>query len=108
MKKTLFAAAMLLSTAAFADTVTITSVSNLTQPNGTISSQGSYAFVGTPRIVFTVAGKTCNFVGSGSVSAPIGCNYSLTVNNSTNTLSDMVSNSSPGCTPTSQMAAACH
>lgn len=108
MKKLLlFAATVFLSAPAWADTVNITSVTDLGSPTASMSSTAHYEFRGTPRIVFSVAGKTCNFVGSGSVSSPKGCNYSLTVNNSTMQLSNPVSDSSPGCTPTPQMLMNC-
>jgi hypothetical protein len=111
MRKVLLTAAAVLgfSAAAYADTVAITSVTDMTSPAqpGAISSTNTYAFVGTRMITFTVAGKTCNFVGSASGSVPLGCNYQLTVNNSTGALSNPKSLDNPVCTPTAQMLANC-
>jgi hypothetical protein len=111
MKKVILAALAVigLSTAAHADTVSITSVVDMMTPPqpAAISSSNTYHFVGTNQIVFKVAGKTCSFVGSATAIGPIGCNYSLTVNESTGALSNPVSNSNPGCTQASQMIASC-
>lgn len=99
----------LMAGAALADTLAITSVTDTISPAqpGAISSTNTYAFVGTRMITFVVAGKTCNFVGSASGSVPLGCNYQLTVNNSTGQLSNPKSLDNPVCTPTSQMLSNC-
>lgn len=109
MKKYLLlaVAAGFVSSAAYADTVSITSVTNLSEPAAVISSSSSHPFVGTKNIVFTAAGKTCNWVGSASGSVPQGCNYGITVNTSTNQLSNPSSLDNPVCTPTSQMLSLC-
>ena len=110
MKKTLLAiAAIGLCGTAYADTVSITSVTDLISPSapGAISSTNVFPFVGTRMITFKVVGKTCSWVGSASGSVPLGCNYSLTVNNSTGTLSNPKSLDNPVCTPTSAMLAGC-
>jgi hypothetical protein len=109
MKKCLLLAAVvsLVSGAAYADTVAVTSVTNLTEPSMMITSSGNVAFVGTRNIVLTLAGKTCTWVGSASGSVPLGCNYGITVNNSTGMLSNPSSLNNPVCTPTSEMLALC-
>lgn len=109
MKKFLLLASVVgfVSSAAYADTVAVTSVTNLNEPAATITSSGSYPFVGTKNIVFTVAGKTCNWVGSASGSVPQGCNYGITVNSSTGQLSNPSSLDNAVCTPTSQMLSLC-
>ena len=109
MRKSLLlaAAASFISSAAFADTVAVTSVTDLTVPSAKISSTGVVPFVGTKNIVLTLGSKTCTWVGSASGSVPLGCNYGITVNNSTGQLSSPTSLDNPVCTPTSQMLAAC-
>ena len=111
MKKALFiaaAAVAFISGAAHADSLVVTSVTNLTTPSSQITSNGNIQFVGTPSITFTGAGKTCSWLGSGAgASVPAGCNYGITVNNSTNTLSNPTSLDNPNCTPASQMLSLC-
>ena len=114
MKKVLFVvASMFLSAAAFADTVAITSVTDFSSPNkpGAISSSGSYAFTPSAAITFTLAGKTCNWVSSSTPygsGAGAGCNYNITVDNSTGALSNATSNGN-GCTASgAPMIAACN
>lgn len=109
MKKSIIlaVAATFVGGAAFADTLAITSVTDLNEPEATISSTDSYAFRGTQAIVFKVAGKTCNWVGSAAGSVPQGCNYKLTVNNSSGALTDPSSLDNPVCTKTADMLAAC-
>ncbi|HWA88646.1 MAG TPA: hypothetical protein VG889_01330 [Rhizomicrobium sp.] len=108
-KLALIAAAALLSTAAYADTVQVTSVTNISSPSATVTSMSSAAFKGGMSTVLTIGGKTCKWGGSASGSVPGGCNYQITVNNSTNALSNPVStNPNPVCTASSQMLADCH
>lgn len=92
-----------------ADTVAITSVTQLSSPSGqTITSSSSAAFVGPKTITFTTVGKTCQWVGSATAIGPLGCNYSITVNSSTGELSNPSNaNSNSGCTQASQMVAQC-
>lgn len=114
MRKMKFLAAIpatLFVTAALADTVNVTSVTNMTSPSGVaVTSNSAVGFnPGRDKIVFKIAGKTCTFNSSGNpwnAGQGAGCNYSLTVNNSTNTLSNPGSNAN-GCTPANQMLAAC-
>ncbi len=101
------AAAVLVAAAAHADTVAVTSVTDLSEPSASISSTNSYAFVGTRNIVLKLAGKTCTWVGSASGSVPQGCNYGITVNNSTGALSNPTSLNNPVCTNSSQMLSDC-
>lgn len=102
---------LFLSSLAFADSVNITTVTNMTSPpNVSVSSNGSVGFnPGTSLVVFKAADKTCTFTSSGNPygsGGGAGCNYSLTVNSSTNTLSNPGSNGK-GCTAASDMLAAC-
>lgn len=95
----------------WADTVSITAVTDLSSPAGqVVSSTAAVGFGGPNMITFNVAGKTCNWLGSAnpSASGSNGCNYQITVNNSTGQLSNpgnAVSNS--GCTQPAQMLALC-
>ncbi|MBY0430502.1 MAG: hypothetical protein K2Q10_04840 [Rhodospirillales bacterium] len=110
MKKYILAAALasFVSGAAYADTLSVTSVTNVTEPALQIPpATSSVAFVGTKNIIFTVAGKTCTWVGSASGSVPQGCNYGITVNTSTNELSNPTSLNNPVCTQSSQMLSLC-
>jgi hypothetical protein len=110
MKKVLFIAVAIafISGAAHADTLAITSMTAVTMPSSQIISNSTLQFVGTPAITFTAAGKTCSWLGSGAgASVPSGCNYGITVNNSTNTLSNPSSLDNANCTPASQMLSLC-
>lgn len=110
MKKTMLGlSTLLLSFAAQADTVNITFVQDVVTPAQTkaIVAKGSYPFKGTQEIVFKIGGKTCTYVGSAKAIGPKGCNYSLTVNTSTNTLSDSSADNNPGCTDPKEMLANC-
>ncbi|KAA5605035.1 hypothetical protein F1188_13455 [Roseospira marina] len=99
--------ATLLAGPALADTVAVTTVTDLMEPSQTITSSGHVAFVGTEEIRFKVAGKTCTWVGSAAGSVPKGCNYKITVNVTTGELSDPSSLDNPVCTKTADMLAAC-
>ncbi|MQX38579.1 hypothetical protein [Roseospira navarrensis] len=101
------AATLLAAGAAHADTVSITTITELSEPSATLTSSAHHPFVGTREIVFTVAGKTFTWVGSASGSVPKGCNYGLTVNVSTGALSNPTSLDNPVCTPTSEMLSLC-
>lgn len=111
MKKVLFVvASMLLSTAAYADTVNIISLADFITPsNPGASSTISYAFTPSAPISFKVAGKTCTWVSSSSPygsGGGAGCNYNITVN-SAGALTNATSNEN-GCTGSGQpMIAAC-
>lgn len=111
MKKVmlLIVALVLSPMAAQADTVNLNFVTDSSVPakNEAIVAQGTYAFKGTSQIVFKVLGKTCTFVGSAQAIGPIGCNYWLTANLSTMTLSNPRAENNPGCTSPSNMLAAC-
>jgi hypothetical protein len=111
MKKALFiaaAAVAFISGAAHADTLSVNSVTAVTVPSSQIISASTIHFVGTPTISFAAAGKTCTWLGSGAgASVPSGCNYGITVNTSTNTLSNPTSLDNANCTPTSQMLSLC-
>jgi hypothetical protein len=111
MKKTLFVvASVFLSAAAYADTVSITTLADFITPSkpgasGTIS----YAFTPSAPISFKVAGKTCTWTSSSSPwgsGGGAGCNYTITVN-SAGALTDATSNEK-GCTASGQpMITAC-
>lgn len=104
------AAALLLASAARADSLVITSVTEMGQPTGTITSTGNSQFKGQNAVVFTAFGKACKWAGSAAGSAPQGCNYSITINTSHESFSNPGSNGGSGniCTPSSQMLALCH
>ncbi|MGZ5010253.1 MAG: hypothetical protein ACXV74_04750 [Methylobacter sp.] len=106
----LVTASMILSTAAYADTVNIISLADFITPsNPGASSTISYAFTPSTPISFKVAGKTCTWVSSSSPygsGGGAGCNYSITVNSS-GALVNATSNGN-GCTAAGQpMIAAC-
>jgi len=109
MKRTLTIVALsflLVSAAALADTVSVTSQTSFSSPSGNITSTNSFAFQGTQTITFMVAGKTCNLNGSARGSVPMGCNYAITVApNGTITGSLTAGNSV--CTQSNQVAASC-
>ncbi len=111
MKKAvlLAAAAVLVSGAAFADTVSITSVTPMTSaPASSITSTGNAAFTPAQNtIVVHVGGKTCTWVSSLAGSVPQGCNYGITVNTGTNALSNPTSLNNPVCTNSANMLADC-
>lgn len=113
MKKILALSLLLgASGSCFADVVGITSITNLTIPVGRppiISTSGIEFNPGVNKIVFKIAGKTCTFNSSGNpwgAGQGKGCTYGITVNNSTNTLSQPISNGN-GCTLARDMLAAC-
>ncbi len=113
MKKSLAICAILsLSGTCFADTLNITSLTYLSLPAGIppVVSTNAVGFnPGVSKISFRIANKTCTFNSSGNPygsGAGKGCNYSLTINNSNNTLSDPKSNGN-GCTLARDMLAAC-
>lgn len=111
VRNALVLAAFAFCGAAFADSLSITSVTELQSPGGaSVSSTGATGFnPGREKIVLRVVGKTCTFNSSGNpwnAGAGAGCNYGLTVNQSTGELSNPTSNAN-GCTPADQMIASC-
>ncbi len=109
MKKTLLIAALVLlavSSAALADTVTVTSNTSFSVPSGSIQSTNTFAFGGTQTITFTVAGKTCNLNGSARGSVPMGCNYAITVAPNGSITGTLAAGNSV-CTQSSQIASSC-
>jgi hypothetical protein len=111
LQPALVLAALAFGAPAFADSLSITSVTELQSPGGTsISSTAATGFSpGRDKIVLRVVGKTCTFNSSGNpwnAGAGAGCNYSLTVNQSSGELSNPGSNAN-GCTPADQMIASC-
>ncbi|MCP4697553.1 MAG: hypothetical protein GY862_11985 [Gammaproteobacteria bacterium] len=109
MKKTLViaaVAALFASTATLADTVSVTSQTAFSEPQGTITSSGSFAFGGTKTITFTVAGKTCNLNGSARGSVPMGCNYAITVAPNGSITGQLTAGNNV-CTQTAQVASSC-
>ena len=64
-----------------ADSLKIQTGVQFTTPSDYKTSPGTtYSDIaGSPRITFTVAGKTCTFAGSAGNNAPQGCNYDITV-----------------------------
>ena len=111
MKKSLTIAAFVflaVSTVALADSLTVTSQVLTTNPPGfaTISTSTSFGFKGPATITFTIAGKTCNLLGSGgNTGVPGGCNYTVTV--APDGSISGKSGDNQGCTPSSQIAASC-
>lgn len=111
MKKSLTIAAFVflaVSTVALADGITVTSQTSIASPSGPgiISSTTSVGFKGPAKITFTVAGKTCNLLGSGGgTSVPEGCNYTIIV--APNGSISGTSGNNKGCTPSNQVAASC-
>src|SRR5262249_45307525 len=81
MKKALMIvvlAVLFVSSAALADSVTITWETIFSDPSfGSITSSNSYGFKGTQTITFSFAGKTCNLKGSSGRGVAMGCNYTL-------------------------------
>jgi hypothetical protein len=112
MKKTLIAVAvtLLLSTAAYADTVNITVVADFISPSGSSNANIAYAFRPSAPITFRVAGRTCTWVSSSSPygsGGGAGCNYNITVDSSGN-FTNATSNGM-GCTASGPaMISACH
>lgn len=109
MKKTLAIVAistLFASTAALADTVSVTSQTSFSDPKGSINSTGPFAFKGTRTITFTVAGKTCNLNGSARGSVPMGCNYAITVEPD-GSITGKLTAGNGVCTQTSQIASSC-
>lgn len=85
MKKLLLAivaAIWFLASPAYADSVSITTQAAFTNPNGVnaVPKPDYYDFKGpNQNIILSVAGKTCTLQSSGTVTAPDGCNYTITV-----------------------------
>jgi hypothetical protein len=87
MKKLLlaiFAAIWFLASPAYADSVSITTQTAFTNPNGVnaVPKPDYYDFKGpTENIVLSVAGKTCTLQSSGNINGgkPGGCNYTINV-----------------------------
>ena len=85
MKKLLLAlvaAIWFMASPAYADSVSITTQTAFTTPNGVnaVPKPDYYDFKGpSQNIIFSVAGKTCTLQSSGTVTASDGCNYVLTV-----------------------------
>jgi len=110
MKKTLMILALALlavSSAALADTVSVTSNTSFSSPGGgSIQSTNSFAFQGTQTITFTVAGKTCNLNGSARGSVPMGCNYAISVAPNGSITGSLTAGNSV-CTQSGQVASSC-
>lgn len=109
MKKALLIVALAVlcaSSAALADTVSITSQASFSSPSGSVTSTNSFAFKGPTTITFTVAGKTCNLNGSARGSVPMGCNYAITVAPN-GSISGTLTDGNSVCTQSSQIAASC-
>ena len=110
MKQKLFTAALVtlfVSTAAMADTVSVTSQTSFSDPSGgSITSSGKHAFRGTKDIVFTVAGKNCTLNGSARGSVPMGCNYKITVAPGGSISGELAAGNSV-CTQTAKVASSC-
>lgn len=105
MKKTMFVvASLVLSAAAYADTVNITTQADFIAPsNPGASATINYAFTPSAPISFKVAGKTCNWVSSSSPygsGGGAGCNYTITVDPN-GMLTNATSNGN-GCTASGQ------
>jgi hypothetical protein len=109
--KTLYlaAAAALLTSVAFADTLNVISVTESVQPANKLTSKATSAFnPGTNKIVFKALGKTCTLNSSGNpwnAGAGAGCNYEVTIDNSTQTMS--LTSNGKGCTLAADFLASC-
>jgi hypothetical protein len=103
------AACLLLSTAAFADTLGITSVTESVQPAAKMTSNANNAFnPGREKIVFKALGKTCTLNSSGNpwnAGGGAGCNYSVTIDVSTQTMT--LTSNDKGCTTAAEFASSC-
>lgn len=104
-------AGMLTSGLAAADSVNLTTVTEVkTSQTQSISSNASVGFnPGSSKISIQLGSKMCTWNSSGNPygsGAGAGCNYALTYNVSTGEISNPQSNGN-GCTPSSQMVAAC-
>lgn len=66
---------------ALADGVVFNYNAAFTSPsNPTVTAQNYFPFKGTERVVFKVAGKTCDLLGSASpIGASQGCNYTINI-----------------------------
>jgi hypothetical protein len=112
MKKLLLiivaAAMFMLPGAAYADTVNISTQANYTSPAGGVATSPDfvYAFGGPQTITFTVAGKTCNLIGSGRGSVPTGCNYAVTIAPNGSITGKLAAGNSV-CTQSANVAASC-
>jgi hypothetical protein len=110
MKKPLLLTALgvlLVSGAALADSVTITSQASFSSPSGgSIQSTGNYQFKGPKMITFIVAGKTCNLIGSASGPVQQGCNYAITVAPD-GSISGKLTAGNSVCTQSGQIASSC-
>jgi hypothetical protein len=102
----IFLSMLVVSSAAFADTVAITSQASFSSPSGSIESTNSFAFKGTNTITFMVAGKTCNLNGSARGPVPTGCNYTITVAPNGSITGTLTAGNSV-CTQSSQIASSC-
>ncbi|WP_429929894.1 hypothetical protein [Agrobacterium vitis] len=101
-----FATFVLGSSAALADSVSITNSSQFTSPDALVSSSLQYDFKGPTNIVFKVAGKTCTLKGSAQGSVPMGCNYSIDIDDQGKLTGSLRAGNSV-CTPTEQVASSC-
>ncbi|HKV07771.1 MAG TPA: hypothetical protein VJ725_06525 [Thermoanaerobaculia bacterium] len=111
MKRILTIAALailLVSSAALADTLKVTSVTSFASPSGAppLESSNTYSFKGPQTITFTVAGKTCNLNGSARGPVPMGCNYAITVEPN-GSISGTLTAGNQYCTQSNQIASSC-
>lgn len=109
-KMMLIAVALVMSAAAYADTVNISVQADFIKPSKPgASSKISMAFTPSAPISFKVAGKTCTWISSSSPygsGGGAGCNYNITVNPD-GMLADATSNGN-GCTASGKaMISAC-
>ncbi|NEO79412.1 hypothetical protein [Moorena sp. SIO4G3] len=65
---------------ALADGVVLTYEADFDSPDSVVIAEKYFPFRGTKRVVFEVAGKTCDLLGSASpIGAFQGCNYKVTI-----------------------------
>ncbi|MGH7484439.1 MAG: hypothetical protein ACREMY_02400 [bacterium] len=99
-------AVLCVSSATWADAVSITSQTSFSNPSGSATSTGLFSFSGPVTITFTVSGKTCNLNGSGSGSVPGGCNYAITVAPN-GSISGTLTAGNSVCTQSNQISSSC-
>lgn len=103
------AASLALTPLAFADSMSIVSTTEGVQPAKIVSSSAYYDFnPGKNKIVIKLLGKTCTLNSSGNpagAGAGGGCNYTITINNSTATMG--LTSNGHSCTIASELPSSC-
>jgi hypothetical protein len=112
MKKILILLGMaaVFSVCAFADTVTVTTVTIVRAGiSQKIVQTKEIGFAPTARTIeVRLGGKVCTWVSSLAGNVPQGCNYAITINTGDGMLSHPKSLNNPVCTHSAEMLAACN